>query len=143
MRIFLKYSMYSQYLSSSWQLLYAFSDSLLDLIIFWQGKLHPITKHEQINLSIPMSNDIMPHCFNSFLFFFLWFFFCTSWNLSDTCNWAWKLVQFVHANNLLIIISQSKWVEGKNLILKFLVFHPFFNASLNKNPVYYLLSDFW
>ena len=40
------------------------------------------------------------------------------------------------------IISPSKWVEGKNLILKFPVFHPFFTASLNKNSVYYLSSDF-
>lgn len=40
------------------------------------------------------------------------------------------------------IISQSKWVEGKNLILKFLVCHLFFiNASLNKTK-YYLKNGF-
>ena len=73
-------------------------------------------------MSNAMSIDIMLlHLFNSFLLFFpflffFFFFFCSSQNLS-----AWKLVQCVHA-----IISASKWAEGKNLILKFLVFHLFF-----------------
>ena len=59
-------------------------------------------------MSNTMSIDIMLlHLFNSFL-------------LHKTCqpgNWC---------NVCMQIISASKWVEGKNLIQKFLVFHLFF-----------------
>ena len=90
-----------------------------------------------MNMSIPMSNNIMPHCFNSFLFFFLWFSFV----LHEICQTP-ATEPGNYYNLCMQIISPSKWVEGKNLILKFPVFHPFFTASLNKNSVYYLSSDF-
>ena len=131
-----KFSTYSQYLSSSWQLLYAFSDSLLDLVIFfvtfWQGKLHPITKHEQIHISIPMLNDIMPHCFNSLLFFFLLVFLYFMKFFRRL-----QLSLKISANYLSIKMG---WREEFDFEVP--CFSPFFTASLNKNSVYYLPNDF-
>ena len=94
---------------------------LFFFLFFGKGNCIPfMAKYEQTCMLIPLSNDIMLlRLFDSFLFFFPFAFLRTSRNLSEASNWARKLVQCVHASHL-----SSRWIEGKSLILKFLVFHP-------------------
>lgn len=81
---------------------------LLLFLIVWQGKLPPPP---------PRANHNVKH---SFLFLFPFDFFV----LFETCQ-PENL-----CNVSMQIISPSKWVEGKNLVLKFLVCHLFFLLML-------------
>lgn len=109
MRIFIEISSYNRYFSSRCQLMYAFSDSLSYLVIISYCLAREIAP--------PRANHNVKH---SFLFLFPFDFFV----LFETCQ-PENL-----CNVSMQIISPSKWVEGKNLVLKFLVCHLFFSLML-------------